>query len=186
LESAEEIRQLVSELTKSTFKLTSSDRYPVPSENVKWFMWCPEITEMREIPYLNVVWADKDDNIYLDSMPIGNTTNWVARDYGEKAAQDAMDLDFSDYPIAISKLEHSFPLVGSRISTLEEIVKEISAKTGLSIEVFHYGRKGRATLRLRGRVSAGDSSGSSSSLDRMNKIRQSVDALKEAWERVRD
>ncbi len=180
MSEAEEVRQWVSKLTRANFQITDPGRYPIPSEKVKWFFWCPEITEMREIPYLNVVWADKSGNIYLDSMPIGNTTDWVEGAYGEEGARRSMDMDFTDLSKVRNEFEGTFPLVGKRITEYEKIANDVSTRRNALIEIFYHGRKGRATLRLRGRIPSEDSS-----TGRVwDRIEATVKALKEAFDKL--
>ena len=178
MSEAEEVRQWVSKLTRANFQITDPGRYALQPEKVKWFFWCPEITEMREIPYLNVVWADKSGNIYLDSMPVGNTTDWVESAYGEEAARRSMDMDFADFSRARDEFERAFPLVGKRITEYEKTASDVSTRRNLLIDIFYHGRKGRATLRLRGRIPAGDSSTGPV----WDRIEATVKALKEAFD----
>ena len=174
LSEVEEVRYLVSLLSPARFEITDPGRYPVRSENLKWFAWCPEITEMREDPYVNVAWGDKSGNVYFDSMPVGNTTSWVESAYGEEAACRSMDIDFGDFSKARGEFERIFPLVGERITVYEKIVCDVSTERNVRLEIFYHGRKGRATLRLRGSLPAGV---------RIS-IESTVDALVEAWGRI--
>ena len=178
MNEAEDVRTAISQLTRAEFEIGDPGGYPVELGTVSWFLWCPEITQMREIPYINVIWANKEGIIYLDSMPLGNTTNWVESAYGEEAAARAMDLDFGDFAEVRSEFEHDFPLVGKRINEYERIVSNVSDQRAVAIGIFFHGRKGRATLRLRGKLTE--------QAGRTNSVERTVKALEEAWKLIEE
>jgi len=176
---AAEVSRLVSSITNSRFEITTPGKYPLQRASVKWFIWCPEITEAREIPFLNVVWADAG-NLYFDSLPIGNTVSWVEAAYGEEQAQESMNIDYADFAEACRILNQKFPLAGERISRYEKISSGISAKEGIQVGLFIHGRKGRATVRLRVQVPAPDSVDENV----RREISHAVKTLKVAWAKI--
>ena len=175
------MRQIVSSLTNAKFEITASGRYPLPANSVEWFMWCPEITESREIPYVNVVWGGTNGEVYFDSLPIGNTTSWVELAYGEEAAQEAMAIDYADFQGARSKFEQDFPLAARRLSAYEKIIQNVSSKKGIRVSMFVHGRAGRATFRIRAQLAA-----SKPSEDARSRIASTIETMKEAWDSIEE
>lgn len=180
-ETCELIRDVLSRLTSASFKLTAPGSYPIARDTVKWFMWCPEIVEMRENPYLSVVWADQD-NLYLDSMPLGNTVDWIEDAYGEDAIHELLQMDFTGLSgVEIQRiLEGKFPLVSPRINAYLSISRDFASESKVDLGVTFRGRRGIVTYRLR--VVIGARSLDSESI--VDKIMLAVKTLREAWSRI--
>jgi hypothetical protein len=177
---AEKVREIVSSLTKAKFEVTNPGRYPLPAQSVKWFLNCPEITEAREIPYLNVIWAGGDAEICFDSLPLGNTTSWIEASYGEEAAGRSMSVNYSDFRTSRLVLDKEFPITNRRIETCEKITHDISVRKGIPVEIFVHGREGRATFRLRARLSLARISESNIRVG----IESVIETMKEVWEAI--
>jgi hypothetical protein len=176
------VRGLVNQLTNSHFELSDPNRYPVPRGNLNWFMWCPEILEMRKIPYINVVWADKQDNVYLESMPVGNVLEWVEQSEGEDAVRQVLQMDLTGLGTRElrSLLGRDFPTIESRLAACEEIAEEVSSRRRVKVELIWHGRKGATACRLRSVIRFNDSSRESMKTE----LESALGALREAFDKI--
>jgi hypothetical protein len=174
----ERIRDAISRLTKARFEVSDPGSYPVARSDLQWFIWCPEVVEMKEIPHVNAIWTDKEDNLFLESMPIGNTSAWIEELYGEAGVRKTLTMDLSGFDNLDSrqKFVEVLPLLRDRLDNHERVVSEMSSKWGVNLRIRYFGRKGIATGRLRAFITAPNTDA-----EIANKLEVAVGALKDAF-----
>jgi len=175
-------RGLVNQFTNSHFEISDPKGYPVPRDKLNWFMWCPEILEVRTHPYIEVIWADKQDNVYLESMPIGNILDWVEQSNGEDAVRQVLRMDLTGLGTRELKslLGKIFPTIESRLATYEDIAEKVSSRRQVKLELIWHGRKGATACRLRCVVHLNDSSRESMKTN----LESGLSALREAFDKI--
>ena len=176
---SEPVRGLVNRLTNSHFEISDPNGYTVPRDKLNWFMWCPEIMEVRTHPYIEVIWADKQDNIYLESMPIGNILDWVEQSNGEDAVRQVLQMDLTGLGTRELRalLGRNFPTIESRLATYEDIAEKVSSRRRVKLELIWHGRKGATACRLRCIVRLNNPSRESTTTN----LESALDALREAF-----
>jgi hypothetical protein len=176
---AERIRDEVSRITGAHFEITSVEDY-LPSSSIHpvWYLACLEITQASKIPYLNTLWREKEE-IRLESLTLGNSTQWIERSYGEAAVYPIIDMDLTDFGSADfrSGFLRPFPKIKKKLDAYEVILKRVSEKYGVRLEIRYDGRKGLATFYLDAIVDANQRSIESE----LEAIETSIEALKEAY-----
>ncbi len=97
-----------------------------------------------------MIWADKHDNVYLESMPIGNILEWVEQNNGEDAVRQVLQLDLTGLGTRElrSLLGRNFPTIESRLATYEDIAEKVSSRRQVKLELIWHGRKGATACRL--------------------------------------
>ncbi len=120
--------------------------------------------------------------MYLDSMPLGNTVDWIEDAYGEDAIHELLPMDFTGLSgVEIQRiLEGKFPIVNSRINAYLSISRDLASESKVDLGVTFYGRRGIVTYRLR--VVIGARGLDSESI--VDKIMLAVKTLREAWSRI--
>jgi hypothetical protein len=142
---AESVRQLLSNLTGAEFEISNTpDDFRNQSINPKWFLKCKDMKQAREIPHINEAWKQKDGTIWLESLPLGDTIDWIEAAYGEEAAAKSIDVNYSDF--GSKKFQNEFgneyPLVYQRVKTYEELAVRVSKVSKVHLELRNSGSKG--------------------------------------------
>jgi hypothetical protein len=113
-------------------------------------------------------------------MYIGNTTEWIGPIYGEKGAIASFKIDYSDFNRARKTLTEKFPAVAKRIGRYETILSSVSRKHNVTLSLKCEGDVGTATFRIAARISRGNQT----EKEGIQRIKQSVGALSEAWDGI--
>jgi len=139
------VRQAVSDATGVTFEVVAPNPgFPLAVEKLEWFMRCRNKDEIARAPYLNVVWKEKGDGIWMESLAVGDTVDWVELAYGEEAVNKSLDLDYAAYddPSVKADFKAKFPIVYGRIEEYEEAVTSIARRRKLKLGLRHVGSRG--------------------------------------------
>jgi hypothetical protein len=178
------VREEVSKATGVHFEVVAPHpAFPLPLDRLEWFMRCRNKDEIGNAPYLNVVWKERGVGIWLESLAVGDTIDWIELAYGEERAGESLDLDYSqfDEPSFKAEFNRKFPIVMARIREYEEAAAGISKRRRVHLEIRRAGSRGMLVFTIAARVSV--SKGASlSALG--SAIRRSVSALKEAYEQI--
>jgi hypothetical protein len=153
------VTDLVSKATNAGFEIIrlSADN-PLPMKDMEWFIRCRNREDIEKAPYLNSVWKGKGGPIWLESLALGDTLDWIGASYGEEAGAESLDLNYSDFDRKFrAELERKYPLVQQRIQSCELIAEEAAKKHGVHLELRSSVSKGIAVFTLAGRISAQDS-----------------------------
>lgn len=159
--------------------------FPLPEEKLEWFMRCRDKEGIEKAPYLNVVWKEKDGDMFLESLAVGDTVDWIDLAYGEEQAGKSLDIDYSrlDDPGFREEFSKKFPVVMDRIEDYEEAAAKVAKETGTRLEIRRAGSKGILVFTVAALVKP--RKGASESWLR-SAITKSVSALREAYTRVQN
>jgi hypothetical protein len=158
----------------------ATPEFPPPQHNASWYVFATRLEELGKTAHATFVWEDNTGNIYIESRYLGDTTNWVENEYGEKAAIEAFEMDYSDFDTARKLLARRFPIVDSYLKDYERIVAEVVSKHGVDMRVRCSPRKGGASLRLCATLNV---QGMTTD-QKIAKIKLNVGTLKEASDRI--
>ena len=141
----ETVRLAVEEATGVGFEVVPPHpAFPLPVDRVEWFMRCRNKDEIMKAPYLNVVWKERRAGIWLESLAVGDTVDWIELAYGDEKAGESLDLNYALFedPAFLAEFKRKFPVVMARIREYELIVEAVSKKRGVRLEVRRAGTKG--------------------------------------------
>lgn len=178
------VRDAVSSATGARFEVVPPHpAFPVSLENVEWFMRCREKEEIAKAPYLNTVWKERRVGIWLESLAVGDTVDWIELAYGEERAAASLDIDYSRFeePAFRADLAKRFPVVMGRIGEYEKVAAAVGRRRKVHLELRHAGSKGMLVFSVAALVRS-TSRSSRKSLD--SALRRGVSALREAYDEV--
>ena len=149
----------------------------------RWFAVCREVTEARETPYVRIAWADRDNAIWLESVEIGDSLDWIYQHYGDAGVARVKKMNLMDFPSlrAREELGNQFPKVMRRLEKYEEFLKNPSAKYGVQLEMRYQSSKETTSFRLAAKLAAKDGVQSA-----LSEIRRATEALSEAYDNICD
>jgi hypothetical protein len=174
---SEVVREFLTKLTGATFEISqTTDDFRTESLHVKWFLKCNDISQARTIPHVNQAWKQPDGTIWLESLPLGDTIDWIEVAYGEEAAAKSIDTNYSDFGSMEfqKRFSNEYPLVYQRIQRYEEVAGLVSKSRKVHIELRNNGSKGIVVFTFAAKLTSVDKS-----LDK--KVEANVEALKEAY-----
>lgn len=178
------VLETVSEATGVRFEIVAPHpAFPLPVDRIEWFMRCRDREGIEKAPYLNAAWKEKEGTVFLESLAVGDTVDWIDLAYGEEQAGKSLDIDYSrlEDPEFREEFSTRFPVVMDRIKEYEEAVAGVAKKTGTRLEIRRAGSKGILIFTIAARVKP--RKGASESWLR-SAITKSASALKEAYARV--
>jgi hypothetical protein len=178
------VREEVSDATGVHFEVVAPHPgFPLAVDRLEWFMRCRSKEEIGKSPYLNTAWKEKRAGIWLESLALGDTIDWIELAYGDDKVNASLDLDYSRFedPAFQADFGQRFPIVMERIREYEQVAAEVSKKRRVKLEIRRAGSKGMLVFTLAALVAA-PKSASRTSL--ASAIRKNVSALKEAYERI--
>jgi hypothetical protein len=180
----EEIRSAVSKFLGTEFEVREPrPRFPPFGQSYKWFMWCPFLVDIKKMRHANSLWEDNSGNVWVESLPFGDTYDWVDYFYGEDAMTELEKMDLSNFSDEQTrkKFAERYPLANERLVNYERILQEISREYGVKLQ-FRYGSGGEglvvffANARVRVEGLAVN--------DRIDTIKRAIKALDAAYNRT--
>lgn len=178
------VREAVSKATGVHFEVVPPHpAFPLAVDHLEWFMRCRNREEINKAPYLNAVWKEKSAGIWLESLAVGDTIDWIEIAYGEERAGESLDLDYSrfDDPSFQEDFGRKFPIVLGRIREYEQAAAVVSKERRVHLEVRRAGSKGMLVFTVAALVRR-PKGASQASLG--TAITKSVSALKKAYEEI--
>ena len=177
----ETIVRFVSDLTHSPFQV----REPFLSYSIgksKWFIGCPDAYYAARAPYLTEVWADKEDNIWLESMELGNTIEWTEQLQSERLLPKLQKMDLTDFakPEVRKEFGKTFPRVLKRLNGYESVVARVSLESGIHLEIRYDAEKTIVGFNIGAKILV-------KGLDlqsKLEKIRAAAEALRKACDGI--
>ncbi len=178
VKEVEAVQEMLLSLTGTKFEATNvPDQLRNRSLQPKWFLKCNDMQQARVIPYLNEVWKEEEGAIWMESLPLGDTIDWIEVAYGEEAAAASIDVNYSEFGSKEfqARFGREYPLVYQRIQRYEEVADRVSRDKKAHLELRKSGSKGIVVFSFAVRIAKVDSK----TLAR--KIGTSLNALKEAY-----
>lgn len=180
-EEAYSLRDIMSKITGVEYDIREAlPDFPPPSDCASWYLLGREFRRPKGTPYASTVWEDQDGRVYLESMYIGNTTEWIGPAYGEAGVIKGLKIDYSEFPQARKMLAEMFPLVEKRIDRYEKILVNTSAKYDVNLCLRCAGEKGGATFFIAAKIE-----GKRLTSEKEDAIKRNVEALRTAWSEIR-
>lgn len=178
------VRDTVSEATGVHFEVVvPHPAFPLAVDRLEWFMRVRNREEIAKAPYLNAVWKEKRVGIWLESLAVGDTIDWIELAYGDEKAGASLDIDYSRFEDRAFQedFEQRFPIVMARIREYEQVAAEASKKTRVRLQIRRAGSKGMLVFTVAALVQS-PKRGTAGSL--ASALKRSVSALKEVYQRI--
>lgn len=178
------VRQEVSKATGVSFEVVAPHpAFPLAVDHLDWFMRCRNKDEIAKVPYLNAVWKERGVGIWLESLAIGDTVDWIELAYGDQRASDSLDMDYSrfDDPSFQEDFKQKFPIVLGRIREYEQAAAETSKKRKVHLQIRRAGSKGFLVFTIAALV---ESPKRATPASLRSAIRKNAFALREAYQRI--
>jgi hypothetical protein len=181
MSEAEGVRDTISKLTGAKFEIREAENLPERFGHPVWFMRCREITQANKIPHVNSLWRE-DGNILIESLTLGNTSQWIEENYGEEAVYPVLDTDITDFanPQFRKEFLRPFPAIQQRLDSYDMILKRVSKKHGTELAIRYDGGKGLAVFYLDATVKS-DEKNTRLIIKRLEKA---IRALREAYGQI--
>ena len=180
---AEMVRDVVSAVTGAKFEIvTPPPGFPFSTEGTSWFLRCRSRADIENVPYLNTVWREKRGLIWLESLALGDTVDWIGLAYGPEMADESLNFNYAHLSDLEFKAElgRRFPLVLERLEEYSEITKKISAKTKAHLEIKRSGSGGMMVFTLASQMRS--ERPSRKSLEKI--ARSTIGAMKAAYSEI--
>jgi len=175
------VREEISTATGVHFEVVAPNpAFPLAVDRLDWFMRCRNREEITKAPYLNAAWREKGVGIWLESLAVGDTVDWIEIAYGDEKVGESLDIDYSrfDDPVFQEDFKQRFPIVFERIRKYERVVADISKKEKVKLQIRRAGSRGMLVFTIAALVAV-PKSASQAAL--RSAIRKNVSALKEAY-----
>lgn len=180
MKEAEVVRDLVSEVTGAKFEVVSPPPgFPLPTKRVEWLVRCRSLPDIERVPYVNTVWREAKGPVWLESLVLGDSVDWIGLAYGPDMADESLNLDYArmDDPEFKAELGKRYPLVLERLERYSGIAERVSSKTKTDLEVRRAGSGGMVVFTLAARMNVARPSRASL----LRGVRASVGALQAAY-----
>ncbi len=178
------VRETVSKATGVHFEVVAPHpAFPLAVDKLEWFMRCRNRDEIAKAPYLNTVWKETGVGLWLESLAVGDTIDWIELAYGEERVGESLDIDYSQFddPSFQAEFNRKFPIVLGRIREYEEAVAGISKRKKCRLEIRRAGSKGMLVFTIAARV---DMPRRATRATLASAIRRNVSTLKEAYGQI--
>ena len=180
-EEAYSLRDIMSKITGVSYNIRESlPDFPPPADHASWYLLGSEFRGPRGTAHAQILWEDKNGRVFIQSMYVGNTTEWIGPIYGEEGAIAAMKIDYSDFNRARNTLAERFPAVEKRLREYESILADISSKRQVSLNLRRAGERGVVTFFVVAKIEPRNLTADK----KAEILRLNADALKEAWNKI--
>jgi hypothetical protein len=180
---AELVREVVSEVTRARFEVVSPPPgFPFPAKNLEWLVRCRKLPDINEVPYVNTVWRETKGPIWLESLALGDSVDWIGLAYGPEMADESLNLDYArmDESEFKAELGKRFPLVLERLEQYSEVAAKESARTKTRLEIRRAGSGGMIVFTLAARMKVGEPSRASLTRE----VKANIAALSAAYSQI--
>ncbi len=181
MEEIETIIRFVSDLTHSPFQ----QREPFSSYSVgrsKWFIGCPDAYYAAKSPYLTEVWSDKEDNIWLESMELGTTTEWAEKLHSDRLLPKLRKMDLTNFgnPEVRNEFGKTFPRVLRRLNGYEKVVAKVASDSGIHLKIRYDAEKTIVGFDIGAKIEAKGLDLEST----LERIRSAAEVLRKAYDEI--
>lgn len=174
------VRETLSAQTGITFEVIAPHpAFPLPVDSLDWFMRCRIKDQIAAAPYLNAAWKEKGGPIWLESLAVGDTLDWIELAYGADQAETSLNTDYSRFDQASFQADFNqrYPIVARRVREYEEGVAKVAKKTKMHLELRHAGSRGLLVFTVAARVEMRATT--RPALE--DALRKNIEALREAY-----
>ena len=178
----ETVRLAVEEATGVSFEvIPPHPAFPLPVDRVEWFMRCRKKEEISRAPYLNVAWKEKGAGVWLESLAVGDTVDWIELAYGEEKVNESLNLDYTtfDEPAFQDSFRQKFPIVIERIREYERVVATVAKRRKVKLQIRRAATRGMLVLTV-----AAFFKGQKSASSLRTAVEKNASALKEAYRQI--
>ena len=178
------VRETVSNATGVRFEVVAPHpAFPLAAERLEWFMRCRNGEEIAKAPYLNAVWKERGVGIWLESLAVGDTVDWIELAYGDEKVGESLDIDYSrfDDPSFQQDFSQRFPIVMRRVREYEQVAADISSKRKVRLQIRRAGSRGILVFTVAALVQSPQRAAQASL---RSAIKKNVSALKETYQRI--
>jgi hypothetical protein len=178
-EDAEELSRMMYKATgfKCEIMEAKSD-FPPRSDHAKWYLLVNG--EIPKVYHCRLVWKDKLGRIRVESMYLGNKTEWLGQDYGEEAAIVAEIPGGSDLLSVREYFAEKYPLEAERLEAYDKIVKSVSSDRGINLELGRNADDSTVTLFMVATIEVKDLI----EKQKVQEIKRNLRGLKQAVDRI--
>ena len=178
------VRDTVSEAAGVHFQVVAPHpAFPLAADRLEWFMRCRNGEEIAKAPYLNAVWKERGAGIWLESLAVGDTVDWIELAYGDEKVGESLDIDYSrfDDPSFQQDFSQRFPIVMRRIREYEQIAADISKKRKVKLQIRRAGSRGMLVFTVAALV---QSPKGATHASLKSALKKNVAALKETHQQI--
>ena len=180
-EEAYELRDVISRVTGVGYDIMEAlPDSPPPEDHASWYLLCREFRLPRGAPYAAILWENQNGYVFIKSMYIGNSSEWIGSVYGEEGIVAATKIDYSNLEIGRKTFAEKFPAVQKRIDDFEAILAKVSSERRVLLSLRRTGENNDATFFIGAKIEWRDLSAER----RTAAMKESVDALREAWNKI--
>jgi hypothetical protein len=157
--------------------------FPLAADRLEWFMRCRNGEEIAKAPYLNAVWKERGVGVWLESLAVGDTVDWIELAYGDEKVGESLDIDYSrfDDPSFQDDFTQRFPIVMRRIREYEQIAADISKKRKANLQIRRSGSRGMLVFTVAALV---ESPKGAAQASLGSAIKKNVAAMKETYQQI--
>jgi hypothetical protein len=178
------VKDAVSEAAGVHFEVVAPHpAFPLAADRLEWFMRCRNGEEIAKAPYVNAAWKERGVGIWLESLAVGDTVDWIEIAYGDEKVGESLDIDYSrfDDPSFQDDFTQRFPIVMRRIREYEQIAADISKKRSVKLQIRRAGSRGMLVFTVAALV---ESPKSAAQASLGSAIKKNVAAMKETYEQI--
>lgn len=178
------VKDAVSEAAGVHFEVVAPHpAFPLAADRLEWFMRCRNGEEIAKAPYVNAAWKERGVGIWLESLAVGDTVDWIEIAYGDEKVGESLDIDYSrfDDPSFQDDFTQRFPIVMRRIKEYEQIAADISKKRSVKLQIRRAGSRGMLVFTVAALV---ESPKSAAQASLGVAIKKNVAAMKETYEQI--
>jgi hypothetical protein len=178
------VRDAVSEAAGVHFEVVAPHpAFPLAADRLEWFMRCRNGEEIAKAPYVNAAWKERGVGIWLESLAVGDTVDWIEIAYGDEKVGESLDIDYSRFDDSSFQEDFTqrFPIVMRRIREYEQIAADVSKKREVKLQIRRAGSRGMLVFTVAALVQSPKST-SQASLG--SAIKENVSALKETYQQI--
>jgi hypothetical protein len=178
------VRETVSKATGALFEVVAPHpAFPLAVDRLEWFMRCRNQEDIAKAPYLNAVWKERGVGIWLESLAVGDTIDWIELAYGDEKAGASLDIDYSRFEDAAFQedFKQRFPIVMARIREYEQVAADVSKRRRVQLQIRRAGSKGMLVFTVAALVKAPKRASLASVA---SALRKSVSAMKGVYQQI--
>jgi hypothetical protein len=177
--TAEELSKFLGGITGLRFSI--HDAFPESTaalDGSKWYLIANE--DMSRIYHCRLWWMDNKGRLCIESMYLGNLSEFLQVHYDENAVETATNPGGSDLMLVRKYLAENFPLVDERVGAYQSAIEETASTLKIDLRLICKGSSRTATFFMR--VTLG--LGALDAIQQTEAIKLNLAGLKEALQKI--